>query len=118
MAWTHGYSLLGFVVSGDLDGTTIYTDRYGRKISFPHTTPLDPPTPIQIWQRERFRAAMAEWKSLSDAERDQYKIAVDRLSLCMSCTSLWVGLACRKNDSMRLTIERQADVTLRKPTHV
>ena len=57
--------LLGIVVSGDLDGMTIYTDRYGRKTAFQKAPPTSPPTEVQQYQRDRFSEAMRLYAMLT-----------------------------------------------------
>lgn len=108
-------SYLGLIVSGDLDGITIYTDRYGRKTAFPKSPPLTPPTFIQLWQRNRFRLAMQTWTMLSRAERQAYVQCVKRLSLCMTSTSLWCGLSLQENLNLYTTIQRQYGQPLAVP---
>jgi len=100
-------SYLGLIVSGDVDGITIYTDRYGRKTAYPKAPPLTPPTFIQLWQRNRFRLAMQTWTMLSKSERQAYRQCVKQLSLCMTATSLWCGLSLQSSQALHSTMQRQ-----------
>lgn len=87
--------LLGFRVSGDVDGITIYTDRYGRKIAFKKSWPDKPPSASQAINRARFRTAVASWRNLTQPERDAYERATLSLSLYMTGINLYVHLCLR-----------------------
>lgn len=89
-------SLIGLTVSGDLGGTTIYTDRYGQKTVYPFSPPKDPPSLAQIRLRARFKAAQAAWRALSADEKRNLELAVNAAALCMTGQNVYVS-ACLTN---------------------
>lgn len=109
---------LGRVVSGDLDGITIYTNRRGRKVAFPKAPPLSPPSPLQRYQQGRWKLAMQGWRSLTNQQRLDYAKAVRMLSLCLVGNALWIGLCCRPTDNEWQTLCRQTQLPLAQPTKV
>lgn len=108
-------SLLGFIVKGDLAGQTIYTDRHARKVFFPAAPPDKPPSPLQQAQRNRFKAAQADYMDLTDAQKADYELASQRLSLCMTGQNLYIHLALKCDDQLTATLERQSGVYLAYP---
>lgn len=83
-------NLMGLVVSGDVDGLTIYTDHRGRKVAFPAAPPSKPLTEWQLaWQRN-LKTGMALWRRLSVRERLDYRRACDLAGLCMLGHNLWL----------------------------
>lgn len=118
MAFGISAQWLGLIVSGDLDGCTIYTDRYGKKVWFPVAPPLSPPSFIQIWQRGRFRTAMEAWTLLTKPEQELYRQAVKKLYLCMPQTGLWCCLCLQSDNTLYQTIKRQSGLNLAPPLKV
>jgi hypothetical protein len=85
-------TMLGFRVSGDLDGLTLYTNRRGRTVAFAKSPPQKPPTASQLAARARFAAAMQAWRDLTPVQRDFYLRACDLASLCMIGQNLFLSM--------------------------
>jgi hypothetical protein len=110
--------LIGFRVSGDVDGLTIYTDRFGRKVAYKKSWPDKPATPSQALCRARFRAAMAEWKNLSSYQKEEYEQASLALSLCMTGHNLFVHLCLRGSEQEWSVLCQSVGVVLARPPRI
>lgn len=108
-------SAIGLIVSGDVDGLTIYTDRYGRKVVYPKAPPKEPPTQPQIDLRARFRAAQAQYMALSLADRYDWELLSLRSNLCMTGQNLLIHVAMRHALPLLDTLMRQTGVTVTPP---
>jgi len=106
---------LGLAVSGDLDALTIYTDRHGRKIAYPAAPAAKPPTPEQGQWRSNLAVGMFLWSQLPREERAKYRLACDRLSLCMLGHNLWLHIFLRQDYHLLDTIEAQTGLALQPP---
>jgi hypothetical protein len=111
-------SVLGLQVSGDVAGFTIYTDRRGRKISYPAAPPRTAASDLQAYQRSRFSMAMAAWSALSPGARSDYALACRRLFLPCTATSLWCCLCLADSDVKWKTICSQSNLSLVQPPMV
>ena len=109
---------MGLIVSGDVDGLTIYTDRYGRKIAFPKAPPKEPPTQPQAALRARFRAAQAQYMALSFTDRSEWERLACRANLSMTGQNLLIHVAMQNAFSMLATLMNQTGVTVTPPTLV
>lgn len=89
-------SVMGLTVSGDLGGTTIYTDKFGQKTVYPFSPPKEPASPAQVRLRARFKAAQAAWRDLSADYKRNLELAVNAASLCMTGQNVYVS-ACLTN---------------------
>ena len=108
-------SCLGFNVSGDVDGLTIYTTRRGRKVAFAQSPPSKPLSVWQLaWQRN-FRVGMAIWRRLSQPERDAYRRVCDAACLCMLGHNLWLHAFLGGDNRLLETLESQYHIPLTKP---
>lgn len=108
-------SALGLIVSGDLDGVTIYTDRFGRKILYPKAPPKEPPTELQVYMRTRFRAAQAQYMALSAPDRALWELLACRANLCMTGQNLLIHIAMKDAFTLLDTLMRQTGVTVTPP---
>lgn len=111
-------SLLGFWVSGDLCGLTIYTNRFGKKVFFQEAPALKPPSPLQVIQRNRFRTAFQNWKALTKTQKANLELAVNRASLCLTGQNLYVSASLTNRAEVVGTIARQTGLVLPIPTFV
>jgi len=68
-------NLLGWGATGDIAGYTVYYSERGKTVVFPRSPPLNPPTPAQEANRDRFRA-FAEWWNACPTS---YKTQVERM---------------------------------------
>lgn len=111
-------NIIGLIVSGDVSGVTIYTDRYGRKIAYPKAPPKEPPSPAQVLSRGRFAAAQAEYMGLSVTEKLAYENLTKRASLCLTGQNLFIHVAMKRTFGTLTTLEQQTGVTVTPPTPV
>lgn len=112
MAYTLPLQLFGVWVSGDVDGLTIYTDRFGRKVAFPKAPPEKPPSDLQTHQRNRFRDAQVAWNALTPGQKKQLEDAAEKGSLVMTGQNLYISVALRNDSTALATLARQTDTTL------
>lgn len=111
-------SVLGMIVSGDVSGLTIYTDRHGRKVAFPKAPPKKPPTDAQITLRTRFKTAQAEYMTLSVTEKADYERLVISASLPLTGQNLWIHVAMKHSFGLLDTLQQQTGITVPAPTPV
>ncbi len=109
-------SVLGIIVSGDISGLTIYTDRHGRKVVFPKAPPKEPPSPWQIVVRARFKAAQAEYMAQPADEKERWEQITLRTNLCMTGQNLFIHVAMRSDYGILDTLMRQSGVNVTLPT--
>ena len=64
--------LFGFSASGRLNKALVYGSWRGIKYARMYAVPSNPRTPAQIAHRALFSAAVADWKELSPAEKDNW----------------------------------------------
>lgn len=110
-------NLWGIAVSGDIGPLTVYTDRFGKKVAYPKSPPKEPASPLQIQQRNRFRAAQAEYTSLDAQEKKDYETLTLRASLPMTGQNLFIHVALRDSFELLKTLQRQWKVTVTPPTY-
>lgn len=115
MAFGIPVSAIGMVVSGDLAGMTIYTDRFCRKVFFPQAPPDKPPSPLQVKQRARFSQAMADWYAQNDQVKADWEQITLRASLIMTGHNLWLHIALTGNLTLLHTLIRQTGVAVADP---
>lgn len=109
------YSLLGFIVWGDLAEVTIYRDKQGKTIWFPKTYPDKPPSQAQLDQRQVFRDAATEWSYRDASQKKDWHDAARKSSLCMHGYDLFVFWQTTGDEETIRTIERQTGITLLPP---
>jgi hypothetical protein len=108
-------SALGLIVSGDVDGLTIYTDRYGRKVAYPKAPPKEPPTDFQIYYRSRFKAAQADYMALDASEKKEYEDLCRAASLCLTGQNLFIHVALKHTFPLLETLQSQTGITVTPP---
>ncbi len=109
---------LGLIVSGDVDGLTIYTDRYGRKVAYPKAPPKEPPTEIQVASRARFKAAQVQYMNLASAQQTAYEDLARAASLSMTGQNLLIHVAMKHSQALLDTLQLQWGITVVPPTPV
>lgn len=115
MAWTVPWNLVGLLVSGDVDGVTVYTDRFGKKVVFPVAPPDKPPSTLQSVQRGRFTSAVSAYRALTTAEKTAYELIVQRGSLCLTGQNLFIKVALKRQYRSLDTLMHQTGVTVPYP---
>jgi len=118
MAYTVPWHLIGTIVSGDVAGLTIYTDKRCRKVTFAKAPPLVPPSPAQIAMRARFRLAQSEYMAQSDQVKREYENATLKASLPLTGQNLWISVAIRHDLESLRTVSNQTGIDLTQPTFV
>ena len=111
-------SCIGMIVSGDVDGVTIYTDRHARKVVFPKAPPKEPPTDLQIFSRNRFKSAQAEFMSISPTQKAAYERLTQRASLCLTGQNLFIHVAMMHTFATLTTLQVQTGISVNPPTPV
>lgn len=111
-------SVLGLIVSGDLGPSTIYTDRYGRKVEFPRSPPTKPASPHQQYLRNRFRQAQQNYMALSPALKDKWENITRATSLCMTGQNLYIHVALKEDYDFLNTLIAQSRITVPTPAAV
>ncbi len=112
MAWTVPWELFGTWVSGDIDGLTIYTDRFGRKVAFPKAPPDKPPSPEQVALRARFKTAQENWKALTDIEKKNLEDAMRKANAVMTGQNLFISVSLTNDQEAYATVQRQTGISL------
>lgn len=108
-------STLGLIVSGDVDGITIYTDRYGRKVAYPKAPPKEPPTAFQTYYRGRFKTAQANYMALTVTQKAEYEDLTKRANLCMTGQNLFIHVALKHTFGLLNTLQQQTAVIVIPP---
>jgi len=105
-------SVFGLIVSGDVGDFTIYTDRFGKKVTFPKSPPKEPPTPFQVALRTRFKTAQANYMALSDVAKADWELLVQRTHLCMTGQNLYISVSMRRTFDILDTLMHQSRVSV------
>lgn len=103
---------LGFHVTGDLGPFTFYTSRLKGLVWFPRSPPLEPPSPLQIHQRNKFRRAARLWHGLDPSRRNQWKVACQRANLAITYYNFFVYYVTTNDVAAVETIEQQSGLNL------
>jgi len=103
---------LGFNTQGDLGPWTFYTSKRKGLIFFVKAPPLEPPSPLQIHQRNKFRLAGYVWRTLPEPVQKEWQRAALAARLRITGYDLFVHWICRQDDSYIATIERQSRIDL------
>lgn len=111
-------SIIGLIVSGDVDGITIYTDRHNRKVAYPKAPPKEPPTQMQVDVRARFGSAQAEYMGLSPLQKAAYEELTKKANLCMTGQNLFIHVAMKRTFGTLTTLEEQTGVAVEPPSPV
>jgi hypothetical protein len=106
------FSLFGLVIWGDFADLTMYRSKRGTLVIFKKTWPDEPPSIRQLYDQAKFKAAAADWQTLTTAQRTQWHLASRRASLCMHGYNLYVHWHTTRDDSAIQTLQRQTHTTL------
>lgn len=110
----HGvpFALLGFRVTGDIGGVSVWTDRHGRKTLYPIAPPKHPASTEQALFRTRFGQAVAAWKALTPTQKENLENACRMMSLRLTGQNLYVSAALKNMNANVQAIARQTGLTL------
>lgn len=99
-------------IQGDIAGLTTYTTRRGRAVVYLQAPPKEPVTPDQALFRSRFALAAAIWQTMSQPQREKWRLACKRAKLRLGPTALIAASTAPQNANNLATIQRQSNVTL------
>lgn len=102
------YRYMGFNISGDFGPWTFYKSRRGKLVFYPAMPALNPPSPAQIIQQNKFRSAATTWRTLGPEKRNAWARAVKNLSMTITAFSLWTYYICTADQESIETIQRQS----------
>lgn len=103
---------LGYNATGDLGPYTFYTSKRKGIVWFVKAPPLEPPTPLQIHQRNKFRLTGYLWRALVAEQREAWRLAQSRASLSITGYNLFTYYVTTGDASAIETIERQTGIDL------
>lgn len=108
-------AMIGFRVSGDCAGMTLYTDRFGRNVAFPQAPPRKPPTAGQLAWKAAFAKAMAAWHALDEPRREDYRWLAKHGGIPMLGHNIYLSLCLRYRLDLWETLCRQSFLPLARP---
>lgn len=103
---------LGFNTQGDLGPWTFYTSKRKGLVFFAKAPPLEPPSLMQIHQRNKFRLAGYVWRTLPEDVQGSWQTAARRASLRITGYNLFVHWITKQDDTVIHTIEAQSRIKL------
>ncbi|HWN10119.1 MAG TPA: hypothetical protein VNO50_12785 [Pyrinomonadaceae bacterium] len=108
--------MLGFSAQGDFGWSSWYTRKNGSKVCFPKYV-LDGKrkTPARVAQRDKWRAAAAEWRLLTQQRKKDWQAAARKLSLPATGYNIFLWYQISNNTAVIQTIERQTGISLLGP---
>jgi len=104
--------VLGWRTQGDIGPWTFYTSRRNHLVYFVKAPPLEPPSPMQTRQRNRFRNAGYAWQSLPPAARARWLLAAKRARLAVGGYNLFTHYFTKHDDATIQTVERLTGLRL------
>ena len=105
-------NVLGLIAFGDFADLTTYVSQRGQVVWFKKTWPDKPPSARQIYDRERFALATAEWNALPNATKAEWNKAARKASLCATGFNLYMYCWLAPHRDCLRTIARQTRCTL------
>lgn len=112
------FDFLGWNTQGDLGGWTFYTTRRGDLVFFPQAPPLNPPTPDQIWQRNKFKLVAKVWNALLATTREAWNTAAVSANLRIHGYNLFSYYQLTKDRPAIRTVERNTHIQLLDPENL
>lgn len=103
---------LGFNVTGDLGPWTFYTSKRAGIVWFVKAPPLEPPSPLQVHQRNKFRLVGYLWRALSPEQRQAWLAAQAKAGLGITGYNLFTYYVTTGDAPAIQTIERQTGLEL------
>lgn len=103
---------LGFNTQGDLGPWTFYTSKRKGLVFFTKSPPLEPPTLLQIHQRNKFRLAGYVWRTLPPDVQATWQAAAIAAALRITGYNLFVHWITKQDHEVIHTIERQSGINL------
>lgn len=104
--------MLGTHVTGDFGPWTFYTSRRSGVVWYPRSPALQPPTPLQIHWRNKFRLAGFIWRGLQPEQRANWMAAEKLANLSITGYNLFTYFITTEDAAPIQTIERQTGLKL------
>jgi acyl-CoA reductase-like NAD-dependent aldehyde dehydrogenase len=108
----HPFNYLGLVQWGDIAEFTVYRNHNGKLVWYKKSYPIADPSDCQLAIRAAFAAAAAAWKALTAPQRQQWKLAAARASLCATGYNAYLHFKLTPNAEARATLASQTNTTL------
>lgn len=109
--------LAGMNLQGDVGGLTVYQSKRGPIVSFPKAPPKMPPSVLQSTFRNMWRMYGQIWRTLTEAERQQWRLTAARLRLRTSGAGLFYSFMRTQDRTTLATYARLARTVLTLPTN-
>ncbi len=103
---------LGFMISGDVGPLTFYTSQRSKHVIFDKKPPLNPPSQLQIRQRNIFRSIADAWRNLPPEAKARWEAASIKLGCRMNGYHVWVWWQTKRDLAGIRTIERKTGIPL------
>jgi len=103
---------LGFNATGDLGPWTFYTSKRAGLVWFIKAPPLEPPSPLQVHQRNKFRLTGYLWRALSPEQQADWSLAQARANLAITGYNLFTYYVTTGDAPAIVTVERQTGLDL------
>ncbi len=103
---------LGFNATGDLGPWTFYTTRRNGIVWFVKAPPLEPPSALQVHQRNLFRLVGYVWRSLQPEDRLRWQQAAVCAGLAITGYNLFTYYIAKRDPATIQTIENQTGLDL------
>lgn len=110
MTWTPPYSLMGLIVAGDVNETTIWTDKRGQKIWSKKNYPDKAPSKAQTAQRLRWRAMCQAWRLLDDTDKALWEEMSKRAYVPATGFNLFAHESLVPNSELVQTLRQQTGI--------
>lgn len=107
--------LAGFNVTGDVGPLTVYRSRRRALVFYPRMPALNPPSTLQLIQRNRWTTAAILWRAALPATRADWEAAAQKARLMCTGYNLWVYHQCTGDDATLRTITRNTGIGLVNP---
>ena len=104
--------LLGIMISGDIGPLTFYTSQRNNHVVFDKKPPLNPPSQLQLRQRNIFKQIARAWNGLTPVDQAKWEAATKAIGARMNGYHLWVWWNTRQDLYALKTVERQSGLSL------
>ncbi len=103
---------LGFNATGDLGPYTFYTSKRKGLVWFERSPPKEPPSPLQVHQRNKFRLTAYIWRNLSPSMRANWNTSQYLANLAVTGYNLFTYYILTLDADTIHTVERHSGLVL------
>lgn len=103
-------SFMGTTIQGDIGPLTCYKSKKGKVVFFPKSPPKEPPSYLQIRQRNRWAIAGQRWNAISQQQRDAWEQLTRRARLRISGINLFFYYHLRQATAVIDTLVHQTGI--------